>query len=138
LHSAALCIQLLNILRKWFATTVLTLHTCPATSYNFVRNFCNDSDAILSRISALCPGDQTFPSETYLKQLTNHIHLVKMIQNIKWLWQIFASERVEAAYIARTIFVIYGYLKSCVWLLLVAVTLPVTSTSWERNFSKWN
>jgi len=83
MHSAALCIRLLNILRKWFATTVLTLHTCPATSYNFVRNFCNDSEAILSRISALCPGDQTFPSETHLKQLTNHIHLVKMIQNIK-------------------------------------------------------
>jgi len=31
-------------------------------------------------------------------------------------------ERVEAAYISRTIFVIYNYLKRCVWLLLVAVT----------------
>jgi len=30
LHSAALCIRLQNILRKWFVTTVLTLHTCPA------------------------------------------------------------------------------------------------------------
>jgi len=48
----------------------------------------------------------------------------------------FASERVEAAYIARTIFVIHNYLQSCVWLLLVAVILPVTSTSCERNFSK--
>ena len=48
----------------------------------------------------------------------------------------FASERVEAAYIARTIFVIYSYLKSCVWLLLVTVTLPVTSGSCKTNFSK--
>jgi len=26
--------------------------------------------------------------------------------------------------------------KSCVWLLLVAVTLPITSVWWERSFSK--
>jgi len=31
---------------------------------------------------------------------------------------------------------IYSYLKSSVWLLLVAATLPVTSTSCERSFSK--
>jgi len=48
----------------------------------------------------------------------------------------FASEGVEAAYIARTIFSIYNYLKSCVWLSLVAVTLPVTSASCEKKFSK--
>ena len=48
----------------------------------------------------------------------------------------FASEGVEAAYIARTIFIFYSYLRSCVWLLLVAVTLPITST--ERSFSKMN
>jgi len=48
----------------------------------------------------------------------------------------FASERVEAAYIARTIFVIYNYLQSCVSVLLVAVILPVTSASCARIFSK--
>jgi len=32
LHSAALCIRLRNIIRKWFVTTVLTLHTGPRTS----------------------------------------------------------------------------------------------------------
>jgi len=32
LRSAALCIRLRNILRKWFVTTVLTLPICPATS----------------------------------------------------------------------------------------------------------
>jgi len=31
LHSAALCMRLRNILRKWFVTTVLTLPTRPAT-----------------------------------------------------------------------------------------------------------
>jgi len=79
LHSAALCIRLRNIWRKCFVTTVITLPTCPATSQNFVRIFCNDSEAILSGISALWPESQTFPSETHLKELTNHIHLVKMI-----------------------------------------------------------
>jgi len=83
LDSAALCIRLRNILRKWFVTTVLTLPTGPATSYNFVRIFRNDSETILSRISALCPGGQTFLSETNLKQITNHIHSEKMIQNMK-------------------------------------------------------
>jgi len=47
----------------------------------------------------------------------------------------FASERVEATYVARTICIIYNYLKSCVWLLLVAATLPVTSASCERSFT---
>jgi len=61
---------------------------------------------------------------------------------IQWKWfktwnnfgKEFASERVEAAYIARKIYFIYSCLKSCVWLLLVA--LPVTSTSCERSFQK--
>ena len=48
----------------------------------------------------------------------------------------FASEGVEAAYIARTIFIFYSYSKSYVWLLLVAVTLPITSASCERSSSK--
>jgi len=62
LCSVVLYIQLRNILRKWFVTTVLTLPTCPATSQNFLRIFGNDSEAILSRISAVCPGGQTFLS----------------------------------------------------------------------------
>ena len=63
---------------------------------------------------------------------------------IQWKWfkiwnnfgKKFASEGVEAAYIARTIFIFYSYLKSCVWLLLVDVTLPITSALCERSFSK--
>jgi len=57
--------------------------TCPATSQNFVRIFYNDSEAIISRISAHCPGGQTFLSEKHLKAFANHIHLVKIIQNMK-------------------------------------------------------
>jgi len=88
-------------------TTVLTLPTRPATSYNFVRIFYSDSEAILSRVSALCPGSQIFPPEKHLKEFANHINLVKMIF-IMWnnFGKEFASEGVEAAYIARTIFFI--------------------------------
>ena len=35
-----------------------------------------------------------------------------------------------------SILIFYIYFKSCVWLLLVAVTLPITSASRERSFSK--
>jgi len=54
-------------------------HTCPSTSQNFVRIFYKDSEAIISRISAHCPGGQTFLLEKHLKEFANHIHLVKMI-----------------------------------------------------------
>jgi len=60
LRSVALCIQLGNILRKWFLTTVSTLPTYPATSQNFVRIFGNDSEEILSRISTFYSGGHTF------------------------------------------------------------------------------
>ena len=40
------CVWLQNILRKWFATTVLTLHTHILQPQNFVWNFCNHSEAI--------------------------------------------------------------------------------------------
>ena len=79
LRSVALCIRPRNILLKWFVTIVLTLPTCPANSRNFVRIFCNNSEAVLSRISALCPGGQTFPSEKHVEAFANHIHLMKMI-----------------------------------------------------------
>jgi len=45
----------------------------------FVRIFYNDSEAIISRISAHCPGGYIFLSEKHLKEFANHIHLVKMI-----------------------------------------------------------
>jgi len=40
------CVWLQNILRKWFVTTVITLPTHVLHPQNFVRIFCNDSEAI--------------------------------------------------------------------------------------------
>jgi len=40
------CGWLRNILRKWFVTTVLTLPTHVLQPQNFVRIFCNDSEAL--------------------------------------------------------------------------------------------
>jgi len=57
----------------------LYLHPCPATSQTFVQSLCNDSEAIIFRISALCPGGQTFLSEKQLQKFPNRIHSVKMI-----------------------------------------------------------
>jgi len=45
--------------------------------------FYNDSEAIISRISAHCPEGQTFLSEKHLKEFASHIQSVKMIQNMK-------------------------------------------------------
>jgi len=58
---------------------VNSTHTCPAISYNFVRIFYNDSEAIISRIAAPCPAGQTLLSEKHLREIANRIHLVKMI-----------------------------------------------------------
>jgi len=55
---------------------------------------------------------------------------------MKYLWQriYFArNRRLKAAYITRTFFFIYSYVKSCIRLLLVAVTLAVTTASCERR-----
>jgi len=60
-------------------TTVLTLPTHVLQPQNFVRMFYNDSEAIISRISAHCPRGQTFLPEKHLKEFASHIHLVKMI-----------------------------------------------------------
>ena len=103
-------------------------------SLNFTHMSCNlphpgFSEAILSVF-------QLF----YQKNTWNNLQIIF----IWWKWfkkwnnfdKEFVSEGVEAAYIARTIIFLYNYLKSCVWWLLVAVTLPFTSASCERSFSK--
>jgi len=142
LRYAALCIRLGGILRKWFVTTVLTLPTCPATSWNFVRIFCDDSEAIPSRISTRFPGGQMFPSGKHLKESAYYRLFVK------WKWcetwtnfgKEFASEGVEATYIARTSF-FYFYLKLVTKLRLIVIgscNSSVTSASCEKSFSKRN
>jgi len=52
-------------------STALTLPTHVLPPH---RMFCNDPEAILSRIFAICPGGQTFLSEKHLEEFTNHIH----------------------------------------------------------------
>ena len=94
------CVWLRIILRKLFVTSFNSTHTCPATS-----EFCTDSEAILSRISALFPGDQIFLSE---KNTWKNSQIIF----IQWKWfkiwnnfgKDFASEGVEAAHIARNFF----------------------------------
>jgi len=54
-------------------------HTCAATSYDFVRFFCDGSEAILSCISGLWPGCQTFLWERNLKELKHEIILAKKL-----------------------------------------------------------
>ena len=43
----------------------------PNLIQNFVRIFCNDSGAVLSGVSTLCSGGQTFLSEILLKEFAN-------------------------------------------------------------------
>jgi len=57
------------IVRKWFVTTVLNLPTHILQPQNFVRVFCNDSEAILSHISALCPRGQRFLWEKHIERI---------------------------------------------------------------------
>jgi len=46
-------------------------YTSGATSQKLLMTFCNGSGEILSGISALCPGGQTFLSEKHLKEFAN-------------------------------------------------------------------
>jgi len=58
----------------------------------FCTEICNDSEAILSRISALCPGGQTFLLQKHLKEFANHIHFsendlkheITLAKNLLW------------------------------------------------------
>jgi len=107
--------------------TEITLHTA-----RFNQKF----NKILSRISGLCPGSHTCPWEKHLDSQIIFIYL-KWFKTWNNFGKSFASERVEAAHIARNIFVIYSYLKSCIWLSLVAGTLPSVLHAREI-FQKWN
>jgi len=130
------CEWVRNILHKWFVTTVLTLPTHVLWPQNFVRIFCNDSEAMFAYFSPFSKEVKHF----YQKNTSKNSQIIFILR--KWfnIWNNFgkelASEGVEAVYIAGTIFIFYSYFKSCGWLLLVAVTLPVTSASCERSFSK--
>ena len=52
------------------------------------------------------------------------------------IWQRICFGRSRSCLYRSNIFFIHSYLKSCVWLLLVAATLHVTSALCERSSSK--
>ena len=69
------CVWLRNILRKWFVTTVLTLPIRVLQPQNFVRIFCNYSEAIFRRKEYLTAGvdlgeaNETFASSPPVRAL---------------------------------------------------------------------
>ena len=125
------CVWLRNIIRKCFVTTVLTLPTHVLQPQKFVRIFFNDPKAIF-RVFQLFSQEDKY---SYKKNTWKSSQITLIWWKLFNIWIKFgkelASEGVEAAYIARTIFTFYN---SCVWLLLVAVTLPITSASCEKFF----
>jgi len=99
----------------------------------FVRILCNDSGVILSGISALCPGGQTFLSENHLKDLANAYSISEMAKYLlRKKAQLPASLEQFLSCIAP-----YKAAFDCLYkLLLIDVSLSVTSASCERSFSK--
>jgi len=103
--------------------------------------FCNGSGAIFSGISALWPGGQTFLSEEHLKKFAfaysiseNYLkHETLLAKNLlRKELQLPTSLEQFISFIAP-----YKDAFDCLYkLLLIAVTLPATSTLCERVFSK--
>ena len=64
------CVWLRNILRKWFVITVLTLPTHVLLQpQNFVRIFCNDSEAIFRVFQLFSQEVKYFYQKKHLKKL---------------------------------------------------------------------
>ena len=61
------CVCLRNILRKWFVTTVSTLPTHVLQPQNFVRIFCNDSEAIFHVFQLFSQEVKYFYQKTFEK-----------------------------------------------------------------------
>ena len=83
------------------------------------------------------PVGQTFLSETHLKIHKSYSfsesdlkHEIALTKNL------LRKESKLSTSLEQFVSFICSYLKSCVWLLLVAVTLPITSASRQRNFSR--
>jgi len=99
------CVWLRHNLRKWFAITVLTLPRHALQPQNFVRIFCNGSEAIFCVFKLFSQEVKYF----YRKKTWVNLQIIF----IQWKWfkiwnnfgKEFASEGVEAAYIAGTIFI---------------------------------
>ena len=104
--------------------------------------FCNGSGAILSDISALCPGGQTFLSEEHLKKFANAYSISENDLKHETLLakNLFRKESQLPTSLEQLISFIAPYKGAfdCLYMLLpIAVTLPVTSSaSCEIIFSK--
>jgi len=107
---------------------------------NFVKISCNDSGEILSGISALCPGGQTFLSKKHLKGFANAYsisekdlkekplekNLLRRASQLPTSLEQFHSSVVPSQ---------AAFDCSCKF-LLIDVTPSFTSASCERSFSK--
>jgi len=103
--------------------------------------FCSGSGAIVFRISALWPGGQTFLSEEHLKKFANAYSVSENVSkhDILLAEDLHRKESQLPTLLEILISFIAPYKGAldCLYkLLLIAVTLPVTSASWERIFSK--
>jgi len=131
------CAWLRNILRKWFVTTVLSLLTHVLQPQNFVRTFCNDSEAIFAYFSSF-PRRSSISIRTTLERLRKSYSFSEndLKYEITLAQNLLRKASKLLISLEQFIYSYLSYLKSCVWLLLVAVTLPITSPSCERSFSK--
>ena len=105
------------------------------------RRFSSESCTIFCGISALCPGSQSFLSEKTLQAYANaysisqydlqhEIPLVKKLLNKE-------PKQPTSALEFLCFLAPYKAAFDCLYkLLLITVTLPVTSASCERSFSK--
>ena len=102
--------------------------------------FCDGSGAILSSISALWPGGQTFLSEEHLKKFANAYSVSENDFKHETLLakSLLRKESQLPTSLEQCISFIAPYKGAfdCLYkLLLIAITLPVTSASYERIFS---
>jgi len=96
--------------------------------------FCYGSGAIISSISALCPGGQTFLSEEHLKKFANAYSVSENVlkHEIPLAENLLRKESQLPTLLEQLISFIAPYegALDCLYkLLLIAVTLPVTSAS---------
>ncbi|XP_066969177.1 zinc finger MYM-type protein 1-like [Macrobrachium rosenbergii] len=105
------------------------------------RRFSKESNAIFCGISALCPGGQTFLLEEDLKAyaMAYSVSQNDLQYEIPLVKKLLTKEPIKPTSITQFLSFLSPYKAAfdCLYkLLLISVTLPVTSASCERSFSK--
>lgn len=105
------------------------------------RRFSEASCAVFCGISALCPGGQTFLSEEPLNAFAKAYSVKQsdLKHEIPLVKKLLTKEPEQPATVMQFLSFLCPYKAAfdCLYrLLLIAVTLPVTSASCERSFSK--